>query len=105
MHSCSGGTSKTKDIWTSLWGDGYRINSEQCDDGNFNNGDGWSSACVVEPNFRCTGGSSTAKDTCTTICGDGFRLGTEQLLTVHFLTVRLIIFWTGSDIPETVESM
>ena len=28
-----------------------------------------------------------------------------QLLTVHFLIVKLIIFWTGPDIPETVEVM
>ena len=28
-----------------------------------------------------------------------------QLLTVHLLIVKLIIFWTGLDIPEIVEVM
>ena len=28
-----------------------------------------------------------------------------QLLAKHLLTVKLIIFWTSPDIPETVESM
>ena len=28
-----------------------------------------------------------------------------QLLAVHLLTVKLMIFWTDPDIPETIESM
>lgn len=38
----------------SACGDGMRIAPEQCDDGNASNGDGCSSACVVEAGFTCT---------------------------------------------------
>lgn len=35
-----------------------------CDDGNLVNGDGCSSDCRIEKNFRCEGGSDTTKDIC-----------------------------------------
>jgi len=40
-------------------GDGLIDASEQCDDGNFNNGDGCSSSCVIESGYECSGTPST----------------------------------------------
>lgn len=39
-----------------LCGDG-KIIVDECDDGNTENGDGCSSTCIIEKNFRCYGGS------------------------------------------------
>ena len=36
----------------------------ECDDGNLRDGDGCSSLCYVEPNYRCYGGSSTSSSQC-----------------------------------------
>ena len=75
-------------------GDGFRVGSEVCDDGNTSNGDGWSSNCLtIESGYAWTGGSLTSKDTCTlwsagfypdstkaswiTLWGDGLRAGSE----------------------------
>lgn len=46
-------------ICNEICGDGKQIASE-CDDGNIKNGDGCSSACLVEMGFKCTGGSITS---------------------------------------------
>jgi cysteine-rich repeat protein len=35
-----------------------------CDDGNLINGDGCSSDCRIESNYRCEGGNSTQADKC-----------------------------------------
>ena len=49
-----------------ICGDGIRVSSTiQCDDGNMASGDGCSSDCEVETNFKCSGGSSTSPDICT----------------------------------------
>jgi cysteine-rich repeat protein len=37
-----------------ICGDGVRYAQEACDDGNLADGDGCSSACVIEPNAQCT---------------------------------------------------
>lgn len=55
-------------------GDGMRIASEQCDDGNTANGDGCSNACRIDNGFTCDG---AMPDVCTPICGDGMVLGGE----------------------------
>ena len=34
-----------------ICGDGYRVSSEACDDGNTNSGDGYSSTCTIESKF------------------------------------------------------
>ena len=39
------------------WGDGLKEESESCDDGNTEDGDGCSSLCIIEPWFRCHGGN------------------------------------------------
>ncbi len=43
------------------------MGSERCDDHNTANGDGCSSACVIQAGYSCSGGSSTQKDTCSGI--------------------------------------
>ena len=49
-------------------GDGMRMPSEACDDGNTISGDGCSASCAIECGFNCTGSSP---DACTSTCGDG----------------------------------
>ncbi|MCH8149859.1 MAG: DUF4215 domain-containing protein, partial [Planctomycetes bacterium] len=48
--------------------------SEECDDGNPDDGDGCSSTCTVENGWDCTGRPSV----CTTTCGDGAVAGSEE---------------------------
>ncbi len=57
-------------------GDGVKVASEACDDGNFRDGDGCSSACKVESGFNCSNGTLTAS-TCTSTCGDTVRTPNE----------------------------
>ena len=45
------------------WGKGFNLGFLEWDDGNLINGDGWSSSCKVDLNFRWSGGNSTTKDT------------------------------------------
>ena len=78
--ACVGGGSGSKDICTQWltgyiqnsdktacvpnWGDGLKVSSELCDDGNLSNGDGCSNTWNIESGYSCTGGSTTSKDTC-----------------------------------------
>ena len=48
-----------------------KIGTEIWDDGNLNNGDGWSSTCLIESGFECIGGTPTTPDTWHDIWGDG----------------------------------
>ena len=75
----TGGGTDSKDVWTQclsgytqnsdktawipIWGDGLKMPTESCDDGNTSNGDGWSSVWSIESGYSCTGGSPTSKDT------------------------------------------
>jgi cysteine-rich repeat protein len=59
--------------------DGFCINGvfeagEQCDDGNTIEGDGCSSACIIEPGWFCSGSPSV----CTMECGNGVIVTDEQ---------------------------
>ena len=70
-----------------------RAGTEECDDQNTVNNDGWSSTCIIEANSVCSGGSTSSKDTCSAcpagqppnsgktlwqaVCGDGLRAGAE----------------------------
>ena len=90
----SSGQSSYPDVCHEICGDGLRIGTEQWDDGNLINGDGWQIDWSVTPNFICSGGSIYVKDTCvewTTgftpniarsqcipVWGDGRRVGTES---------------------------
>ena len=51
-------------------GDGSRLFSEACDDGNDSNGDGCSAQCSVECGFVC-GMLVENRDECASVCGDG----------------------------------
>ena len=54
---CSQGYIFSTEGCKEVCGDGYHF-SEKCDDGNFVNGDGCSSLCIVETLFRCSSTSS-----------------------------------------------
>uniref|UniRef100_A0A0G4F531 EGF-like domain-containing protein n=1 Tax=Chromera velia CCMP2878 TaxID=1169474 RepID=A0A0G4F531_9ALVE len=55
-------------------GDDVRLGSEQCDDGNKEDGDGCSSTCQQETGWSCP----VAGGACSSICGDGHRVGDEE---------------------------
>jgi len=70
-EQCDGGANCGMDcMLLPFCGDGQVANGEQCDDGGTMNGDGCSSTCTVEADYRCTGTPSV----CTmyeTNCSDG----------------------------------
>ena len=74
--TCSEGSQSNKDIWSEICGDGIRFNAKTTywDDGNNNNGDGWSSVWSTEFGWTCSGGSKSNKDICSEICGDGITI-------------------------------
>ena len=82
-------------------GDGTRIGSEACDDGNFASGDGCSSTCTVECGWTCTGGNATTADTCTTTCGDGIVnvQDVEFIAAVSAGAICQAIFWDDCGSP------
>lgn len=60
----------------SVCGDGLIEGSEECDDGNTNNGDGCSSTCTQQPGWMCIGLNPSI---CfLPICGDGIKTPNEQ---------------------------
>ena len=61
---------------TTRCGDGCWAGSEECDDGNSDDGDGCSSACKVERGWICLN-SNCGKDHCAPKCSDG-RLGANE---------------------------
>jgi cysteine-rich repeat protein len=40
-------------VCQTVWADSIKAGTEECDDGNTNNGDGWSSSCLVESDWEC----------------------------------------------------
>ena len=81
-------------VWKEVWGDGIKVGTETCDDGNTVDGDGWQANWgLVTTGFVCAGGTITVKDTwvkCTTgfypntsktqwitQWGDGLKAGSE----------------------------
>ena len=42
----------TSKIWTPKWGDGVKVDNEECDDNNTSNGDGCSYDCKIEQGFQ-----------------------------------------------------
>ena len=75
------GDSTSASIWTDLWGDGKIIisnpSSTMWDDGNTNDGDGWSSTCIVESGWACSSGNSTTASTCIDKWGDGIAIQSD----------------------------
>ncbi len=67
-------SSTPSSIDTSHCGDAELQETEQCDDGNRESGDGCSDWCQTEPGWRCGVGPGT----CESICGDGIVLPFEQ---------------------------
>jgi cysteine-rich repeat protein len=67
------------DVCGPICGDGVRVGSETCDDGNSANADGCSSICRVEDGYVCSdpASPSNAADVCKTVCGDGIAVGAE----------------------------
>lgn len=67
--SCTGGSiypAPAKDTCTVICGDGLRVGSEACDDGNQVSLDGCATDCAsVEDGFYCSGGSSSSADVCS----------------------------------------
>ncbi|GMH48469.1 hypothetical protein TrVE_jg5729 [Triparma verrucosa] len=62
-------------------GDGHKLDSEECDDGNGWGKDGCDKDCKVEPNWDCSGGNVFTASTCTAVaggCGDGTQAGAEE---------------------------
>jgi fibro-slime domain-containing protein len=68
-NGCVGPTTCT----VTTCGDDKPTGSEQCDDGNHDQGDGCSPLCRLEPNCPAAGGA------CTSPCGDGILLPSELL--------------------------
>ena len=73
-------SSSTPDTCYDIWGDGINVKPHKnyCDDGNFQNGDGWNSDCEVEDGYTCDGGSFSHKDIWIEIWGDGKDFGTYE---------------------------
>ena len=95
LSGYTGSNPSSLTTWKEICGDGIKVGSEQWDDGNTVNGDGWSSTWKIENSSACSGGSSTTKDTWkiwsngfyqndpanpttwVTKWGDGIRAGNE----------------------------
>ena len=72
--SCGANCTYDTSDCTTLCGNGIVEGDEACDDGNPENDDGCSSACLEETGWTCDSDSPSA---CTTICGDGLVVGDE----------------------------
>ena len=60
----------------SICGDGFWTGSEEWDDGNLNETDGWFQDWTVADGWIWAGKSNDTKNTCSEICGDGKRFNT-----------------------------
>jgi large repetitive protein len=85
--SCSGGGSGSSEMdQCTVIGCGDKAvgGIEQCDDGNFVNGDGCSSDCIIEPGYTCTNylhpeyPCGAYSSWCVEVCGDGLVVGKEM---------------------------
>ncbi|HRH92963.1 MAG TPA: DUF4215 domain-containing protein, partial [Candidatus Peribacteria bacterium] len=54
-------------------GNSWKAATEDCDDGNVDNGDGCSSTCTIESGFTCDATSEQSVCTPAPVCGDGFK--------------------------------
>lgn len=71
MTDPSGSVDTSSPAVPDVCGDGQRGVSEQCDDGNQDNGDGCNEHCATEPGWSCD-------DECMPTCGDGLLRGAEM---------------------------
>ena len=88
-------------------GKGFNLGFLEWDDGNLINGDGWSSTCKVELNFRWYGGNSTTKDTCKSTIGPSSEFSTisssNYLGTIALSKTVVFGKYTASDITITID--
>ena len=117
---CSGGSPTSKDTWTkwgtgfyqndatnptlwvSKWGDGIKVSSEACDDGNLVSGDGCSSVWTIESRFVWSGGSLYVKDTWIKWTA-GFNPNTDQSQWIPKWGDGLRVSYEHCDDGNTVE--
>ena len=82
-YQCHEGDPLDIDVCKEICGDGLDLKNYECDDGNYNSGDGCSQLCFVEPGWNCTGGRGVgppncdilSTDICMELCGDGRNFG------------------------------
>ena len=72
--TCGTGGTCVEDLYVDACGNGYRMQLEECDDGNEFAGDGCSDTCSVELGWQCSGASEREPDKCSVVCGDGRQL-------------------------------
>ena len=72
--TCGQGSECVEDLYVDACGNGYRMQEEECDDGNTVEGDGCSAECTVETGWQCSGATDREPDTCSVVCGDGRQL-------------------------------
>ena len=64
--------------WKEVWGDGIKVGTETCDDGNTVDGDGWQANWgLITTGFVCAGGTITVKDAWI-LCTAGFYPNTSK---------------------------
>ena len=108
-YKCSGGSIYSIDTWTK-WskgfytdysntsqcitkiGDGVRAGSEQWDDENIKDGDGWSSQSKIEDGYACIGGEFGITDVCTQ-CDLGYDPNPDYSV------------WVGAVVPLDAKSV
>jgi cysteine-rich repeat protein len=74
VTTCGEGSQCIEDIYVDACGNGYRMQVEECDDGNTVTGDGCSANCTVELGWACAGATDREPDMCEVVCGDGKQL-------------------------------
>lgn len=101
-EQCDGGANCAADcLLLPFCGDGFVANAEQCDDGATANGDGCSSTCTVEADYRCTGTPSI----CTmyeTNCNDGIDNDGDGNTDSTDADCTLPIYFPGCQVGETL---
>ena len=76
--------------WSTVCGDGIKLNSEDWDDGNQSNNDGWNSSWRIETGWSWT--TQNGNSQWTSIWGDGIKTNEEKWDdgNITFLNKRLI---------------
>ena len=70
-----------------MCGDKKNMGIFECDDGNKLSGDGCSSDCLIEDNFKCEGGTYNTPDTCLETVPPllaSFSLLNHEEIEIHF---------------------
>lgn len=101
-EQCDGGANCAADcMLLPFCGDGLVANGEQCDDGDTLDGDGCSSACIVEADYRCVGTPSV----CTiyeTNCNDGMDNDSDGSMDAADMDCALPAYFPGCLAGQTL---